>query len=158
MSAANRKDFWSGVLFVLLGVFFIYFAQEHPLGQASRMGPAYFPTVLGIIMSAIGLVVALVGYFKHAPKTEDGVDENVVTPFHWTILGLILGSILVFGLMLETFGLMLSLAAMVLISELASSEFRFKETLAIILVLDLLAWLIFVYGVGMLVPVWPVFL
>ena len=59
MVVGNRKDFWSGILFALLGVFFIVFAQEHELGQASRMGPAYFPTVLGILLAAIGLIVAL---------------------------------------------------------------------------------------------------
>lgn len=158
MAIGNRKDFWSGILFALLGVFFIYFAQEHELGVASRMGPAYFPTVLGILLAAVGAVVALIGYFKKAAVLETGEDTGKVQPFHWNVLLLILGSILVFGLALNTFGLMLSLAAMILIAGLASSEFRFKETLAIICVLDLLAWLIFVYGVGMLVPVWPVFM
>lgn len=154
MVVGNRKDFWSGILFALLGVFFIVFAQEHELGQASRMGPAYFPTVLGILLAAIGLIVALLGYFRKAPITETGE----IMPFRWNVLFLILGSILVFGLALNTFGLMLSLAAMILIAGLASPDFRFKETLAIILVMDLLAWLIFVYGVGMLVPVWPDFM
>lgn len=154
MVVGNRKGFWSGILFALLGVFFIVFAQEHELGQASRMGPAYFPTVLGILLAAIGLIVALLGYFRKAPITETGE----IMPFRWNVLFLILGSILVFGLALNTFGLMLSLAAMILIAGLASPDFRFKETLAIILVMDLLAWLIFVYGVGMLVPVWPVFM
>ena len=158
MVVGNRKDFWSGILFALLGVFFIVFAQEHELGQASRMGPAYFPTVLGILLIAIGLIVALLGYFRKAPVTENGEDTGEIMPIRWNVLFLILGSILVFGLALNTFGLMLSLAAMILIAGLASPDFRFKETLAIILVMDLLAWLIFVYGVGMLVPVWPVFM
>ena len=122
------------------------------------MGPAYFPTVLGILLAAIGLIVALLGYFRKAPITETGEDTGEIMPFRWNVLFLILGSILVFGLALNTFGLMLSLAAMILIAGLASPDFRFKETLAIILVMDLLSWLIFVYGVGMLVPVWPVFM
>ena len=120
MVVGNRKDFWSGILFALLGVFFIV--------------------------------------FRKAPVTENGENTGEIMPFRWNVLFLILGSILVFGLALNTFGLMLSLAAMILIAGLASPDFRFKETLAIILVLDLLAWLIFVYGVGMLVPVWPVFM
>lgn len=158
MSIGNRKDFWSGILFALLGVFFIYFAQEHELGQASRMGPAYFPTLLGILLAAVGCIVALFAALRKAAVDDNGEDSGKIDRFHWNVLILILGSILVFGLLLNTFGLMLALAAMILISGLASSEFRFKETLAIILVMDLLAWLIFVYGVGMLVPVWPVFM
>ena len=115
MVVGNRKDFWSGILFALLGVFFIVFAQEHELGKASRMGPAYFPTVLGILLAAIGLIVALLGYFRKAPVTENGEDTGEIMPFRWNVLFLILGSILVFGLALNTFGLMLSLAAMILI-------------------------------------------
>ena len=158
MSIGNRKDFWSGILFAVLGVFFIYFAQEHELGQASRMGPAYFPTLLGALLAAMGLIVSLIAYFKKARVSETGQDEGTVAPFHWNVVFLILGSILAFGLLLTTFGLMLSLAAMIVISGLASREFRFKETLALIVVLDLLAWVIFVYGVGMLMPVWPAFI
>lgn len=103
MVVGNRKDFWSGILFALLGVFFIVFAQEHELGQASRMGPAYFPTVLGILLAAIGLIVALLGYFRKAPITETGEDTGEIMPFRWNVLFLILGSILVFGLALNTF-------------------------------------------------------
>ena len=158
MSIGNRKDFWSGILFALLGVFFIYFAQEHELGQASRMGPAYFPTLLGILLTASGCIVALIAFFKKAAVSETGEDTGEIQKFHWDILCLILGSILAFGLLLNTLGLVFSLAAMILISGLASREFRFKETLAIIVVLNVIACLVFVYGVGMLIPVWPVFI
>lgn len=158
MSIGNRKDFWSGILFALLGVFFIYFVQEHELGQASRMGPAYFPTLLGILLAASGCIVALIAFFKKAAVSETGEDTGEIQKFHWDILCLILGSILVFGLLLNTLGLIFSLAAMILISGLASREFRFKETLAIIVVLNVIACLVFVYGVGMLIPVWPVFI
>ena len=158
MVVGNHKDFWSGILFALLGVFFILFAHAPDLAHASPLRPPSSPTVLGILLAAIGLIVALLGYFRKAPITETGEDTGEIMPFRWNVLFLILGSILVFGLALNTFGLMLSLAAMILIAGLASPDFRFKETLAIILVMDLLAWLIFVYGVGMLVPVWPVFM
>lgn len=158
MSIGNRKDFWSGILFALLGVFFIYFAQEHELGRASRMGPAYFPTLLGILLAAAGCIVAIIAYCRKAPVSETGEDSGKIQKFHWDVLLLILGAILVFGLLLNTLGLMLSLAVMILISGLASHEFHFKETLAIILVLDVIAYVVFVYGIGMLVPVWPVFM
>ena len=91
MAIGNCKDFWSGILFALLGVFFIYFAQEHELGAASRMGPAYFPTVLGILLAAVGTVVALIGYFKKAAVLETGEDTGEIQPFHWNVLLLILG-------------------------------------------------------------------
>ena len=74
------------------------------------------------------------------------------------IFFLVLGSVLVFSLLLASCGLMIAIAAMVMISALADKNFRLKETLIVIVVLDVIAWVIFVYGVGMLIPVWPAFL
>lgn len=153
MTIRNRKDFWSGILFAAIGVFFIVFAQEHPLGSAARMGPAYFPTLLGSVLCALGALVALIGYFKPAPA---GVDTRI-EPFNWRILGLILGAVLVFSLLLEYLGLMLSLAAMIAIAAVADRTSRVKETVAMIVVLDLIAYVAFVYAIGMNVAVWPVF-
>ncbi len=154
MSISNRKDFWSGILFAALGIFFIVFAQEQPLGSASRMGPAYFPSVLGIIMAAVGTVVAVIAFFKKPENLDDAHIER----FHWDVLLLILGAVFVFSLMLTHCGLMLSLAAMILIAGFADQEFKIKETIAIIVILDALSYITFVYGVGMLVPVWPDFI
>lgn len=154
MSIRHAKDFWSGVLFVLLGVFFIYFAQEHEIGSASRMGSAYFPTLLGAALGILGAVIALRGLLK-APEDPD---EGRLEKFHFFILFLILGSVVLFSLLLTTFGLMISLAAMIVVATLASKHLYWKETLIMIVVLDALAYAIFVVGIGLFVPVWPSFL
>lgn len=154
MTVRHAKDFWSGVLFVLLGIFFIVFAQRHELGTASRMGPAYFPTLLGALMAIVGAIVALRGLVK-APETPE---EGRVEKFHWGVLVLILGSVVIFSLLLSTFGLMISLAAMIVVSMFASRTVNWKETIGMIVLLDALAYVIFVLGVGMYVPVWPSFL
>ncbi len=154
MSIRHAKDFWSGVLFALLGIFFIYFAQEHELGSASRMGPAYFPTLLGAALGVLGAGIALRGLVKAPEDPEEGRVEK----FHWFILFLILGSVVLFSLLLTTFGLMISLAAMIVVATLASKRLYWKETLIMIVVLDALAYFIFVVGIGLFVPVWPSFL
>ena len=74
------------------------------------------------------------------------------------ILFLILGSVVLFSLLLTTFGLMISLAAMIVVATLASKHLYWKETLIMIVVLDALAYAIFVVGIGLFVPVWPSFL
>lgn len=152
MSVGHAKDFWSGILFASLGLIFVFFAQEHELGTAARMGPAYFPTLLGGSLTALGCFIAVKAYFSK-PSTD-----SRVTPFQWRVLGLILGAVLAFSLLLEILGLMLSIAIMVFIAVLASPQTRFKETLAMIAILDTLAYFTFVYGIGMLIPVWPSFL
>lgn len=150
MSAFKSKDFWSGILFVLTGIFFIVFAQEHELGSASRMGPAYFPTLLAGIMSFLGAFIAL-----RAVLTKKRTEDDAVEPFRWRILVLVLGSVFIFTMLLAWCGLMISLAAMVAVAALADPASRVKETVILIAVLDLLAYVIFVYGIGLIVPVWP---
>ena len=154
MTIRHAKDFWSGVLFVLLGIFFIVFVQRHELGSAARMGPAYFPTLLGGAMALIGAIIALRGLLKAPADPEEGRVEK----FHWGILFLILGSVVLFSLLLTTFGLMISLAAMIVVASLASQSVNWKETIAMIVLLDAIAYVVFVVGIGMYVPVWPTFL
>ena len=153
MAIRNSKDFWSGILFAACGLFFIVFAQEHPMGSAARMGPAYFPTLLGGLLVLLGSIIALIGFFKQPPKGESGRIE----PFQWKLLGLILGSVVVFSVILEFLGLMISTAVMIGIAALADRTSRLKETIAMIVILDAIVYVAFVYGIGMLVPVWPTF-
>lgn len=153
MHIHHKQDFWSGILFIAAGAFFIYFAQEHDMGTASRMGPAYFPTVLGGLLSALGALVALRGLL---PITSTASAESGdVEPVQWRVLLLVLGSVLVFSLLLPFCGLMAALAAMIIIAALADPSSRFKEVLVLIVVLDVLAYVIFVWGIGMHVAVWP---
>lgn len=152
MSVGHAKDFWSGILFASLGLIFVFFAQEHELGSAARMGPAYFPTLLGGSLAALGCFIAIKAYFSK-PSAQGHVSR-----FQWPILGLILGAVLAFSLLLEHLGLMLSIAVMIVIASMASPQTRLKETLAMIAILDAVAYATFIYGIGMLIPVWPTFL
>ncbi len=121
------------------------------MGTAARMGPAYFPTMLGIVLSLLGAVVALRGLLS---KSKNDADSQI-EPYHWRVIILILGAVLLFSLCLPYLGLMFSLAVMVATAALADKTSRLKETLILIVVLDVLAYVIFVYGIGLLVPVWP---
>ena len=154
MSPKNAKDFWSGIMFAVIGVLAVVLIQEHELGTASRMGPAYFPTLLGAALAALGAFIALRGWRR---PDADG-DSGEVEPFSWRILALVLGSVLLFSLVLEHLGLMLSIAVMVGVSAVADPTSRLKETAVLTVVLDVLAWAAFVYGIGLQVPVWPTFL
>lgn len=154
MTIQNSRDFWSGVMFCALGLFFVVVAQEHAMGTAARMGPAYFPTLLGGLLTLLGLILTVRGWMKMPADGSDGKIEA----FHGRTFFLILGSVLAFSLLLPTCGLMIALAALIVISSLADHGFRWKEIVAVIVVLDALAYVTFVYAVGMIIPVWPVFL
>src|SRR2546426_1114359 len=59
MKITNGKDFWAGAMFIAFGLAFMIVAQNYAMGNAVRMGPAYFPTVLGGILAVLGAVVLL---------------------------------------------------------------------------------------------------
>ena len=155
MTLHNAKDFWSGVLFAAVGLFFIVTVQELRLGTAARMGPAYFPTILGGLLTLLGLLLVLRGFLSRASLTT--ADAHRVEPFHWRILTLILGSVLVFSFLLNTCGIFLAVGAMIFVSACAEKKVHWKETLAVVVVLDAIVWVTFVYGIGMQIPVWPSF-
>lgn len=155
MTLRNAKDFWSGVLFAAVGLFFIVTVQELRLGTAARMGPAYFPTILGGLLTLLGLLLVVRGFLPRIALTT--ADAHRVEPFHWRILTLILGSVLVFSFLLNTCGVLLAVGAMIFISACAEKKVHWKETLAVVVVLDAIVWVTFVYGIGMQIPVWPSF-
>ncbi|MDL2059387.1 tripartite tricarboxylate transporter TctB family protein [Mesosutterella sp. AGMB02718] len=154
MSIKNQRDFWAGILFAAFGIFFIVTAQENELGTAERMGPAYFPTLLGGCLALLGTVCAVKGFFF----AGDSPDGGRVTRFNWKVLGLVLGGIVLFCLLLDLTGFVIALAVMITVCSAASEEFRAKEVIALIVILAALCWVVFVYLLGMTIPVIPAFL
>jgi hypothetical protein len=153
MKISNAKDFWSGVMFIAFGLFFAGFARQYDMGTAARMGPAYFPTVLGVLLMMIGALIA----FKAArTQAEDG--QNHVDKFHFKPLILVLGAVVAFGVLLRPGGLIVALAALIFISSLGSGEFKLKEILPLAIGLCLLVLAVFIWGLGLTIPVLPAFM
>ena len=153
MNIRDQRDFWAGIFFAAAGVFAIVVAQENELGTAARMGPAYFPTLLGICLTALGALCAAKGLLVSPPD-----DDGRVAPANWKIIALVLGSISLFCLILEPLGLLVSLAVMTALCTTASPDSKKLETLVLIAVLEVICWVIFVYLIGMTIPVLPSFL
>lgn len=146
----NHRDFWAGVMFLAIGVAFAVFAQQYDLGTPARMGPGFFPTMLGVLLALLGLAILL--------RSFGGVGEIVrVGAVGWRPLLLILLSVLVFALALPRLGIVVAIGLLVGISALAAHDFRWKETLISIVVLLTVSWLVFVEGLDLQFPVWPVF-
>jgi hypothetical protein len=147
----NEKDFWSGVMFIAFGLGFAGFAQEYDMGSAQRMGPAFFPTVLGGLLVVLGAVVAIQGL---AAETMDGKIEK----FHFGPLAWVLGAVVAFGLLLRPAGLIVALVALIVISSLGSHEFKARDTVLLAIGLCGLVMAVFIYGLGLTIPVWPAFI
>ncbi len=147
----NYKDFYTGVLFVLFGVGFAWGATLYSLGTAAKMGPGYFPFILGGLLTLLGVII-------FTRSLVSASEDSRVGGFAIKASVLMFGSIAAFALLLRTAGLVVSIFAIILISSLASDESRFKETLISAIVLCAASLAMFVYGLNLQIPVWPIFI
>jgi hypothetical protein len=143
----STQDFCTGLFFIAFGVSTAALSTAYPLGAAARMGPGYFPTVLGLLLAAIGIGVVLRSLASAAGGNVGRVDL-------WLALRLLL-AIVIFGLLLERAGLILTAFATVLVAARAGHEFRWREALVSALALSAASWLIFVALLKQPIPAWP---
>ena len=151
MRIKDQKDFFAGILFVALGIFFSGYGIRYKFGSAANMGPGYFPTVLGILMLLLGAIVTLMALSSKAK-------EDPVEKFDWPATFWVLVPILLFGILLKPMGLVFSLLGLVLASSYASPEFHWKSALINAIVLMILCFGIFIYGLKLQFQLWPSFL
>jgi hypothetical protein len=147
MHITDQKDFCSGVLFVTIGVGCAAGALAlYPLGSASDPGAGYFPLGLGVLLAVLGSVV-VAGSLGHT-RSEQGAIGRMA----WRPLLVILGAVIFFGFLLPRLGLLIALPALVIMSSLATSEFRWREVLLNAVVLTALCFGIFVWGLNLTLP------
>lgn len=151
MKIRNKKDFWSGVLFVGFGALFVGIGSRYAFGSAAKMGPAFFPQMVGGVLTVIGVLIAI-GSMK-ATATVDGVRSG-----SWKIVFQILLPVVLFGVLLNALGLMVSLVLLVSLSCLACPEYKWHEVVLASLVLAALSFCVFVWALQLQFPLWPVFL
>jgi uncharacterized membrane protein YqjE len=145
----HPKDFAAGLMFIAFGVAAIAIGAGYPLGVAARMGPGYFPRILGILLIVFGIALAL----RSLRSTGAMITLESPRP-----LLIVLGSVVLFGVTVEHLGLVISTVLLIVTSSAASTEFRWKEALASSLVLAALSVAGFVWGLGLQFSVWPAFL
>lgn len=149
MKIKSQKDFWSGLMFVAVGLGFAWGATNYSFGVAARPGPGYFPFGLGLLMAVLGAVVL---FNSLAVETEDG---EPIGAFAWKPLLIIVGSVVLFGLLLPRVGMFIALPVLVVMAASASDEFKLKEALLNAVILTVGSWAIFIYGLNLTIPLWP---
>lgn len=151
MFIKNQQDFWSGLMFIAIGTFFaLWTINNYDIGTAARMGPGYFPLALGILQAILGAVVTLTSL-----RGEYNEEHNI-GKFDWDILFLVIGSIFMFGLMMDHLGLYLSIVFLVVFSSLASHEFSLNIAIGNAIFLLGFAYFAFVKGLGLIFPLYPI--
>jgi predicted outer membrane lipoprotein len=156
----SQKDFFSGLMFLSVGVAFAWGASTYSVGEGSRMGPGYFPLVLGILLAAIG---AFTIFESMVVETEDG---EPIGKFAWKPLAFIIGANVVFGILLggvprlgiPSFGLIVGIYALVFIASMGGDEHNWKEVLVLATILAVGSYLAFILLLKLQFPVWPSFI
>ena len=165
MRIKSEQDFWAGLMFIAFGAFFILFAMGTPefidnlagtkliagyqMGSSVRMGPAYFPVVLGGLLVVLGLIVLFDSLVEEGPK---------VAKFHFRPLIFLAISSLAFAYLLKPLGLALASVALIFISAYGGHEFKWKEVAIMSVILVIFSVLVFVKGLALPFPVCPDFI
>jgi len=138
------QDFWTGVMYLAFGGAAVALARDFGMGTAARMGPGYFPVVLGAMLMGFG-VIALVRSFVRPGEAIGAIA--------WKPVLLVTGAVVAFAFLLKTVGLIVALLALILVSAAASSKFKFelRATLAMVGLIAFCA-LVFVKGLGVPMP------
>ena len=152
MKIKSQKDFWSGLMFVAVGLGFSWGSLEYSFGSSARPGPAYFPFGLGLLLAVMG---AVVWFASITVETEDGDPIGAIA---WKPLLIITGSVVMFGFILPRLGMFVSLPLLIIVSALAGDEWHWKDSLISVVVLTLGSWLIFIKGLSLVIPLWPTFI
>ena len=140
----NPRDLWTGVVYVAVGASALVIARDYGLGTASRMGPGYFPTVLGWVLVVIGL--ASLG--RAAVRAGDPLPRMRIKG-----LVAVTAATLAFGLLVRGAGLVVALPLLVLVSAAASARFRWGPALALAVGLTVFCTAVFLKGLGVPLPV-----
>jgi hypothetical protein len=142
----NAKDLFAGLLFAVIGAAAVVIGRGYPLGSASRMGPGYFPMLVGGLLMLIGLVVAVRAFAAHSEPIGRLDIKSVL---------LVIGAVAVFAAGIERLGLVLSILLVVILGYAANSERKLTELVILALVLALASAAIFVYGLQLPFKLWP---
>lgn len=142
----HPKDFWSGVIFTAMGAFAVIYGSKYTLGTAARMGPGYFPRILGILMIVLGLILMLRSF-----KLQGGK----VPAWKWKPTVLVLGAVVLFGAIVKPVGMAISTVVLIILASAASHEFRPKEAAISGVLLAALAVGVFILGLNLQLPIWP---
>lgn len=156
----NQKDFVSGLMFSAVGIAFAVGASTYNLGTGARMGPGYFPMMLGVVLALLGAAITAV-----AVAGKDSGQDNIGA-IAWKPLACVIGSNVVFGLLLggiplvgmPSMGMIVALYALVIIASLAADAFSLKAVLVLATLLAVGSYLIFVKLLNLQFQVWPAFL
>ena len=139
----NNRDFWAGFMLIVLGAASIFIARDYPFGSTMRMGPGYFPSMLGGILVLFGIYVMIVGLRK---------GEKIAVHCSLRAVIVLSLSLIAFGVLMSHAGFIPAMAVLIFGSASAGREFKFVEVLLLTVILTGISVAIFIWGLGLPYP------
>lgn len=152
MNIKSQRDFWAGMMFLVVGVGFAIGATNYSMGTSARPGAGYFPMGLGVLTALLG---AFILFESLTIETEDGEPVGSIA---WRPLIVIFLTIMVFGALLPRLGMLLTIPILIVMTSLAGDEFRWRGVAINAVVLTFSSWVIFVWGLKLTMPLLPWFI
>jgi hypothetical protein len=144
----KNKDFWAGMMFVGFGAAAMFIARDYRFGSAMRMGPGFFPTILGGILIAFGVCIMAIGLRR---------DERIQERLSIRALVLLPLSLILFGLLMQWLGFIPALVVLIFVSAASGREFHFLEVLMLTGILLAAAIGLFIWGLELPYPLFKGF-
>ena len=145
----NRRDVLAGLLFMAIAILGLWVSRDYAVGTALRMSTGYVPRLLLWTLLLLGSAILISGVRS---ADEDG---DLAPGGSWRPIIIIPAALVAFALSLERFGLVVACALLIGIASLADRSLRLAEVVAAGILLTLITWVIFVWGLGLTIPVWP---
>jgi peptidoglycan/LPS O-acetylase OafA/YrhL len=149
MKIKSQRDFWAGMLFLIVGMAFAWAATAYTFGSSAKPGPAYFPFGLGLLLALLGAIEL----FKALTFEREGGDP--IAPVAWRSLLLVVAAVAGFGYLLPRLGLFITLPLVVVLVSMAGDEQHWKDVAISAAVLTLGSWVVFVKGLNLALPLAP---
>ncbi|MEY3888521.1 MAG: hypothetical protein RL650_2613 [Pseudomonadota bacterium] len=160
MKIKSQKDFFSGLMFTVVGAAFAYGATSYTVGTGARMGPGYFPLLLGVILALLGAVILFKALVVETPS-GDPIGKWAWKPLVFIIAGNLLFGVLLGGLPsigLPAMGLIIAIFGTTIVVSMAGDEFNLKEAIVLSAILSVMSYAAFIMLLKLQFPVWPTFI
>jgi hypothetical protein len=160
MRIKSQADFYSGVMFTVVGGAFAVGSTSYNIGDGARMGPGYFPLMLGVLLALLGIVIL---FQALVVETMDG---DKIGKWAWKPLFYVIAANLAFGVLLgglpsiglPAMGMILAIYALTIISSLAGSHFKLRDVLVLATILAAGSYVAFIWALKLQIQVWPTFI
>jgi Tripartite tricarboxylate transporter TctB family len=149
VTLSRRADYYAGGLVMLLGAGAAYTGSRYEIGTLTKMGPGFFPTVLGVLMALIGVLIA-------GAATIGGTAENThaaSAPPDWRGWICIIAGAGLFILFAAHGGLLLATLSCVFVAAMGDRTNTWKQALTLAIGVTAFGVIVFAYGLKVQIPI-----